>query len=536
MFDEWENDAKKEAAKQPIQPVEEDKAPTQQQFLFDDESDFSTAPMGSYIASKKRIENYQAVFEITKEIAASKDFAEFFENLAYSIMGQVGCSSVVILSSTQKDSMRWDALNAEGVDLQDHWSFLSGDEVYQRLWETDTVMYAGDLLQRKLPEKESKILGEMESEILAPIRHKEKCYGMISLGRLINDEEYIVDDLEFVKIVGEIAGSVFERVSELEEKTEETSHLKEVIEINESVLKTARDFASVRKLDEAYDLLSENLKKKLGVKQFSFLILDSEKQSDYVVFGSNFILPERAKDFKLSKDSDIVGMISNISGVYRLENFRDDSELKSIFTNDELAIMSEFTILPLINLNWLVGMVVVHSTSKPWTDVSRDIAVAIMETSAPVFANLLILSEKEALYRNPFNPLESRILSEIEKAESLKISFTVVMFKIQNIARITQLFGAGKFARYADLLRKTILEQISEYDFFTRVGQGKFAVVLHGKDREEAEVVMKKIKASIGKKEEFFSPTFKPTYRVLSLTYPVDTKDKNQFMEMIEEA
>ena len=158
--------------------------------------------------------------------------------------------------------------------------------MYQRLWETDTVMYAGDLLQRKLPEKESKILVEMESEILAPIRHKEKCYGMISLGRLINDEEYIVDDLEFVKIVGEIAGSVFERVSELEEKTEETSHLKEVIEINESVLKTARDFASVRKLDEAYDLLSENLKKKLGVKQFSFLILDSEKQSDYVVFVS----------------------------------------------------------------------------------------------------------------------------------------------------------------------------------------------------------------------------------------------------------
>lgn len=289
-------------------------------------------------------------------------------------------------------------------------------------------------------------------------------------------------------------------------------------------------------MDDAYDLLVDNLKKKLGVKQFSLLVLDSESREDYIVFGSNFILPERARDFRLSKDSDIVGMVSNVAGVYKLENFREDSELKSIFSNDELGIMSEFTILPIINLNWLVGMVVVHATSSPWTDMSRDIAVAIMETSAPVLANLLILSEKEALFRNPFNPLETKILSEIEKSEKMSLNFTVSIFKIQNVARIIHLFGAGKFARYADTLRKTITDHISENDYFTRVGQGKFAIVLHGKDREETEIVIKKIKASFSKKEEFFSSTFKPSYRILSLSYPNDTKDKNQFMEMIEEA
>jgi len=536
IFEDWEKDAVQEAAKQPIQPVEEDKVPQDKNFLFDDESDFSTAPMGQYIASKKRIENYQAVFEITKEIAASKDFADFFDNLVFSIIGQVGCSSVVILTSTNPESEKWDALNAEGVELQDNWSFMAGDEVYQRLSDTDTVIYAGELKQRKLPERESKILNEMESEILVPIRHKETCYGILSLGKLINNEEYIVDDLEFVKVIGDIAGSVFSRVAELEKQTDEVIHLKQVIEVNESVLKSARDFASIRKMDDAYDLLIDNIKKKLGVKQFSFLVLDSESRSDYIVFGSNFILPDRAKDFKLGKDSDIVGMVSNVAGVYRLENFREDSELKSIFTNDELAIMSEFTILPIINLNWLVGMIIIHSTSTPWTDMTRDVAVAIMETSAPVLANLLILSEKEALFRNPFNPLESKILSEIEKAEQLKLSFTCSLFKIQNVARITHLFGAGKFARYADTLRKTIMEHISENDFFTRVGQGKFAIVLHGKDREETEIVIKKIKAAFLKKEEFFSSTFKPSYRILSLSYPNDTKDKNQFLEMIEEA
>jgi len=536
LFDDWEKDAHAESVKQPIRPINEDPVPQDKSFLFDDESDFSTAPMGQYIASKKRIENYQAVFEITKEISASKDFAEFFDNLVFSIIGQVGCSSVVVVTSTLQEAERWDALNAEGIDLMDTWSFESNDEVFQRIKETDTVIYAGELKQRNVPDREKQILDEMEAEILVPIRHKESCYGFLALGRLINEEEYIVDDLEFVKVIGDIAGSVFERVSEFEKLTEELVNVKQVVEINESVLKSARDFAGVRKMDDAYDLLIDNLKKKLGVKQFSLLVLDSENRSDYIVFGSNFILPERAKDFRLSKDSDIVGMVSNVAGVYKLENFREDSELKSIFTNDELGIMSEFTILPIINLNWLVGMVVVHATVSPWTDMSRDIAVAIMETSAPVLANLLILSEKEALFRNPFNPLETKILSEIEKAEKMKLNFTVSIFKIQNVARMIHLFGAGKFARYADTLRKTITDHISENDFFTRVGQGKFAIVLHGKDREETEIVIKKIKSSFGKREEFFSATFKPSYRILSLSYPNDTKDKNQFMEMIEEA
>ncbi|BDA79815.1 cyclic diguanylate phosphodiesterase [Leptospira kobayashii] len=536
LFDEWEKEAQTESSKHPIQPPEEDAASSDKQFLFDDESDFGTAPMAHHLASKKRIENYQAVFEITKEIASSNEFSEFFENLVYSIIGQVGCSSVVIFTSTNPEVSRWDAVEAQGLDLKENWSLFPSDDIYQRILDSETVIYAGDLKRSRLPERELTILNELDAEILVPLRNKEECYGFLSLGKLINGEEYITDDLEFVKIVGDIAGSVFTRVAQFEKLTEELTNAKQVIETNESVLQFAREFASVRKMDDAYDLLIENVKKKLGVKQFSFLVLDSETRSDYVIFGSNFILPERAKDFKLSKDSDIVGMVSNVPGVYKLENFRDDVELKSIFTNDELGVMSEFTILPIINLNWLVGMVIVHSTGKPWTDITRDVAVAMLETSAPVFANLLILSEKEALFRNPFNPLESKILSEIEKAKDLNLSFTVSLFKIQNVPRMINLFGAGKFARYADTLRKTIIDHIGENDFFTRVGQGKFAIILHGKDKEESEIVIRKIKSSFVKKDDFFDANFKPSYRILTLAYPTDTKDKNQFLEMIEEA
>lgn len=536
IFDEWENEAKKEAAKQPLRPTKDDPAPIGEDVLFDDESDFGTAPMSYHLASKKRIENYQAIFEITKEIASSKEFSDYFDNLVYSLIGQVGCNSVVVLTSTNPKNPKWEAVAVQGIQSKDSWYLSPNDEIYSRISDSETVIYAGEFKSSRLPSRELNLLNEMGSEILVPIRHSGKCFGLLSLGKLINGEEYITDDLEFAKIVGDIAGSVFERVSEFELINENLVHAKEVIEINESVLRFAREFARVRKMDEAYDLLIDNIKQKLGVKQFSFLVLDSETRSDYIVFGSNFILPERAKDFKLSKDSDIVGMVSNVPGVYKLENFREDAELKSIFTNDELGIMSEFTILPVINLNWLVGMVIVHSTGSAWTDTTRDVAVTLLETSAPVFANLLILQEKEALFRNPFNPLETRILNEIEKASQMNTNFTVSLFKIQNVSRMVHLVGAGTFARYADALRKTMMDHIGELDFFTRVGQGKFAMVLHGKDKEETEIVIKKIKSSFSKKEEAIIGSFRATYRVLNLSYPHDTKDKNQFLEMVEEA
>ncbi|EKJ86670.1 GAF domain-containing protein [Leptospira meyeri] len=536
IFDEWENDAKREAAKQPLRQAKDDPAPIGEDVLFDDESDFGTAPMSYHLASKKRIENYQAIFEITKEIASSKEFSDYFDNLVYSLIGQVGCNSVVVLTSTNPKNPKWEAVAAQGIQSKDSWYLSPNDEIYSRISDSETVIYAGEFKSSRLPNRELNLLNEMGSEILVPIRHGQKCFGVLSLGKLINGEEYITDDLEFAKIVGDIAGSVFERVSEFELMNDNLIQAKEVIGINESVLQSAREFARVRKMDEAYDLLIDNIKNKLGVKQFSFLVLDSETRSDYIVFGSNFILPERIKDFKLSKDSDIVGMVSNVPGVYKLENFREDSELKSIFTNDELGIMNEFTILPIINLNWLVGMVIVHSTGSAWTDTTRDVAVTLLETSAPVFANLLILQEKEALFRNPFNPLESRILSEIEKSSQMNLNFTVSLFKIQNVSRMIHLVGAGTFARYADVLRKTMMDHIGELDFFTRVGQGKFAMVLHGKDKEETEVVIKKIKSSFAKKEEAIIGSFRATYRVLNLSYPDDTKDKNQFLEMVEEA
>lgn len=77
LFDEWENDAKKEAAKQPLRPVKEDPAPIGEEVLFDDESDFSIAPMAYHLASKKESKITKPYLKSRKKLLLPKSFLIF---------------------------------------------------------------------------------------------------------------------------------------------------------------------------------------------------------------------------------------------------------------------------------------------------------------------------------------------------------------------------------------------------------------------------------------------------------------------------
>jgi len=535
IFENWEKEAEEEAIETPISPESQDPIPEESDYLFDDDQDQSTAPIEYHLASKRRIENYQALFEITKEISASKSVVDFVENALFSIMGQIGTSSVVCFLGIDSQN-KWEAVESHGIESQMDWILYDSDPTFQRILESETVLYSEELLNGGITPREREIIEGTACRIAIPIQYKGNCFGFFALGKLIHDEDYLADDLEFLKILGEISGSVFSRVESYDKLTVEYENLMILQQTNDSLIQVAKAFANVRKMDEAYDLLVDQLKLKLGVKQFTFLTLDPEGREDYLGFGSNFLLPERFQTLRLNKNSDLVGMISNVPGVYKLEDFAQDPEMKANFSNDELGIMSDCYLLPVINLNWVIGILMVHSLGREWSTRDRDTATTLLEMAAPTLANLLILSEKEALYRNPFNPLESRIREELKISDSNNQSFTVCLYKIQNIARITHILGNASFARFADNLRKSIVDHLGEMDFFTRVGQGKFAIVLHGKDREESEIVNKKIKAAFAKREEGMIYSFRPSFRILTLSYPKDTKDQNQFLEMIEEA
>ncbi|TGK04850.1 GAF domain-containing protein [Leptospira semungkisensis] len=535
-FGDWIKDAESQAnqeAKRPLNKEQTDREASG--FLFDDDSDYSTMPIDLQIASRKKLENYLSVFEISKEISASRDFTTFFENLSYSIQGQIGAESIVIFSSTNGEYDLLRVVEAQGIGADPDWVLETGDETYHAALKTSSVVYAKELFKSALPKKEKEILEKTSAEMLVPIRSYDEFYGIIILSKTVAGEDYTIEDLEFLKIVGEMAGSVLRRIMDLENLHQENEKLRQVLKGNERILSSARDLASVRDMDEAYDYLVETFKKELGLRRWSFLLLDRTTRKEYKVFGTNLLTPDTAGKFRLALDSNLVGIIANVPGVFRISNFRKNPELLSQLSNDELGLMRDFDILPFLNLNWLVGMLVVHETEVPWTDTDRETAVGISEIAAPVLSNLLMLEERDAVFRDPFSPVETRIDEAIARSAKIGAPFSLTVFKVQNASRMVRIKGAGFFSYYCEELRASIQENLGETDYCYRVGQGKYVVVLDGKDREETQIVVRKIRNRIvemdRKNKDFQTSTSNQT-----LCYPADTREKERMLELIEES
>ncbi|XDD51283.1 GAF domain-containing protein [Leptospira sp. WS92.C1] len=534
-FKDWVKEAEQEAHRTP--PKKDPNVSTSEKadFLFDDDSNFSTSPIDLQIASRKKLDNYISVFEISKEIGSSTDFANFFENLLFSIMGQIGSESIGIFSSKNgtQDFFRLEDYQGEGFNQE--WTLSSEDEIYHAVFNSGSVLYARELLKPLLPAKEKEIINGSHAELLVPIRYLDDFFGIIVLSKTISGEDYTIEDIEFLKIIGEIAGSVYRRIYDTEQLHQENQNLKEIIRTNELIISLARDFSGIRTIDEAYDKLISTFKEELKVRRATFMILDGHTKDEFRVFASNLLTPEHVGSFTLPLESSIIGIVSNIPGVFRIENFRKHPELMQKLSNDELGLMSDFIIIPFINLHWLVGMLVVHETDVPWTDTDREIAVGISEVLAPIFSNLLLIQERDSVFKDPFSPVEEKIEEMMLKSTRLASSFSVTIFKVQNVSRMVKLKGSGFFASYSEELRKAIQENLSEADFQYRIGQGKYAVILDGKDREETQILIRKIKNKLSDTDRK-SKDFQTSVTQHTLCYPADTREKERILELLEES
>lgn len=532
-FDDWVKEAEQEARRTLPKKDPNVSASEKDGFLFDDDSNFATSPIDLQIASRKKLENYISVFEISKEIGISTDFANFFENLLFSIMGQIGSESIGIFSSKNGNQDFFRLEDYQGENFNQEWTISSEEEIYHAVHNAGSVLYAKELLKPALPAKEREIIQQSEAELLVPIRTTEEFFGIILLGKTISGEDYTIEDLEFLKIIGEIAGSVYKRIYDTELLHQENQNLKETVRANELIISLARDFSSVRSMDEAYDKLFSAFREELKVRRATFMIL--ENKNEFRVFASNLLTPEHVGSFRLSLESSIVGIVSNIPGVFRIENFRKHPELVQKLSNDELGLMTDFIVIPLINLHWLVGMWIVHETEVPWTDSDRETAVGISEVLAPVFSNLLLVQERDSVFKDPFSPVEEKIEEMILKSTRLGNCFSLTIFKIQNISRMVKLKGSGFFVNYSEELRKAIQDNLSEVDFHYRIGQGKYAMILDGKDREETQVLIRKIKNRLVEVDRR-SKDFQTSVVQHTLCYPTDTKEKERILELLEES
>jgi hypothetical protein len=187
-------------------------------FLFDADDEFITAPVEAHIAGQKKIDHYLSLFDIAREVSAIQDFDEFWDAVLFAVMGQLGAQTVAVFAARAagESAQVFYPVAVSGFNPDDSWVMKPGDRLYDLCAQEDGVLYAQNLRAPDqavlLSEMERAIITESGAEIIAPLRNNKRMYGVVLFGPTFSGDEYSIDDLEFITLLGGLASSGVDRI------------------------------------------------------------------------------------------------------------------------------------------------------------------------------------------------------------------------------------------------------------------------------------------------------------------------------------
>ncbi len=531
-FEQWEEEAAREAEEKGRELLGE--TDLSQQFFEDEE--IMTTPMETHIGSQKRIDNFLALFELNRELHSIEDAEEFWDTALYAILGQIGARSVVIFAGIDDRKDILYPVAHSGVIPEEDWNLKAGDEIYDTLAASEEIRYAGQFLKDTsgISDLERRILETSRASVLMPLRQGKDTVGAILVGPPLDRADYVIDDLEYLRLLGGSLIGPLERINNIKKHKEETETLVRQNVLHRSLADLAASLQTKKAVDEIYDVLLDYFRKNLKVDSLSLVLLDPSEQA-YKIFAGNRISPESLKRFHLSvSDSELVGTISNLSGVYNLVDFRTHPEIIAAYSGDDLALMQHYWILPLINLNWLVGFITVHHTERAWTEEEREIALVACAQLAPVLANCLILQERETLFRDPFSPLEKRLEREVQKALEFHSFLSIVDFRVRNLKKVLGANSMSVMSEYFQALSRTLSRSLHHTDYMSRMGAGRYVLLLPGRGKAEAEIFSERLQMELKQANLLRGSAVAPAYAFDVIAFPDDGDSLQKLIALLD--
>ncbi|MCB1138546.1 MAG: diguanylate cyclase, partial [Leptospiraceae bacterium] len=536
-FSRWEEEALEQAEQEAKSlRAEDDRATQEQSFLYEDIHPMTTLPAEAHIASQRKIDHYMALFDLLRELQDVQELEEFWDSLAYALLGQLAAGKVLIFAPQEsgKDKPFYPVASL-GISPPEAWVLQPGQEIYDTLAKSPEIHYAQEFQKptSTISDVEKSILEKGSVQVLAPIGQQGRMEGLIFLGANMEGVDYSLDDLEYLKLLGEMSSGALQRIRQRVKREEQAERNEARVTLYERILNASHEASQVKNLDDVYDVLLSHLKEDFGVQSASLVLLNVQQQ-EYRIFAGNEISPESLERFRLPVGSELIGTISNLTRLYDFASFRENQEITSCYSNDDLALMQNYWIIPLINLNWLVGFITIHRTSRPWSEFDRELVLATSEFFAPILANSIILGERETLFRDPFSPVVERLKKELNRAAQFQTPVSLVEVRVKNLKRLLSLNEPDSVTGFLQDLSRSLSGLLFDSDFLARVGQGRFALILPGRNRQEAEIFVRKIQAEFKRLNLLARSPVDVQYSFQSVTAPEEADEAEKMLAYLD--
>jgi len=495
-------------------------------YLLPDDITGSTLPADSEYSLNSRIESLINLIELSKELAIADNPEEIWESLLFSILGQVGAREAAIFI---KEDARFTLKSYRGFVFPDNFHLLKRSGIVRVLLKDLNIRYAHKMTS-ELVGDEFDLFQSLQIELVIPILQFEELNGFILLGKPIGFSDYSIEDLLYLKLLGEIIGS-FHRIIEQSEIFNNQKLIWNSREkIYQKYLYFQQQIQSGKSPEETQQIFSSYLSDLFAFEAYLLFILDEHEE--YNLVAQKGLQENSYKNLKFSPEEELVFQCHQNHTWFPHENLKDEKLFNKHFSKEDLSIFKEGQILPLFFHGSLYGFFILLKVKNEISAEYMFFAQNIIITYFWFFLSHVYLKKTKASLKiaitDPMHGIKSAITRQEKYLEKKGTPFALYIVQIINLDRLENLFGENYAASVRKKIKKIISSEFSRAKFISDLFSNKFIIILEKTDKAQLWVYDKSLLKKIN--QSFEDPQKQPLLNNRLYARP---EDKEKTLEQL---
>jgi len=478
--------------------------------------------------------DYAILYEILKEFTQVDTVEEIYETVIFSIMGQLGVSSVSIISPSVEDPAKWTMAVSTGIKVPDSeisWEVSSG--ILELLNNYRGVIDIEDMKSEPGLRDDYFRFISVNARLVTPVVYLDQLYGVILVGEKIDAVGFTPPEIDFLHSLSEAASSAIKAKVSYDTINTELVGLrieKEIlsdVEIFQNSLLSAESFAQLE------DIIRRNFYS-LGIETYS-IFLEEKFSGDFYPSYSEEADNLRLSDsgFRIKRENRLVTFLLNKKSSIILENFSESNVIIDTFGKDRIEQMDIFISYPFIISGKLSGFITIFKINPAVEIIDVDIRLQrIVRFIFPYIYRFIEIDPDKNRYSDLSGAFLTRLETELKKAADMNMPVTILSLSVKNYKRFYDRFGKIEMIKMFSIISEIIKSRLYTGDFSIRVDRHKFIIVLPGKDKKYAATFSSILKNEIT--AGFNTSEFKLLVTFISAIFPDEGNDVFSLLEIID--
>ncbi len=478
--------------------------------------------------------DYAVLYEMLKEFTGADTVEEVYGTIIFSIMGQLGVSSVSIITPSESESSKWTIAESTGIKLPESeisWEVSSG--ILEILGSYRGVLDIEDLKDDTALRDDYYRFISVNARLMTPIIYEDDLFGVVLVGEKIDSAEFTPSEIDFLHSLSEAASSAIKAKINYDNANTELLGLRIEKEILWDVDIFQNSLLSADSTEDLEDIIRKNFYS-LGIESYSIFLREEHSGDFYpAYFESDDRLGLADSGFRIKKDNRFAAFILSKKASIILDNFGDSNVIVETFGRDRVDNMSVFISYPFIMSGSLSGFLTIFQINPGVEIIDVDIRLQrIVRFIFPYIYRFIELDPEKNRFTDLTTGFYARFENELKRSMDMNIPVAVISVSIKNYKRYYDRFGRIEMYKMFETIAGIIKGRLYTGDFSVRIDRNKFIIVLPGKDKKYSATFTAILKNEIS--SMFNTSEFRLLITFISAVFPEDGKDIFSLLEVIE--